>query len=316
MSLPKRLQGLALAAPLRGPARRSTAAKPRAPTTRRTRSCVSGAPFDSGFGCTRAAIKPPSTPGVAGLEHASSAAACASRRRPCRWRTCCRLDRPPGLPSRPRRRCRGSRALSTVAAVEARVHPAPDHLARGVLVAQVLGEPPASLPLGVAGPLDPAVEAPLALASVPEAVLGEHRPGVTLGGELQPVVGLEPVAVALRALVVDQAGDRLADLGKGDLMGMGQGVGTGGGGRGDPRPKGEGQRRRRRSPPRARAAPSTPSASAMPAYQPWPSEGRLATEVVGTDDQRGSRGIEPEQRFWRPRDIAVTPVPRRGAPGV
>src|SRR6266540_2066647 len=152
-------------------------------------------------------------------------------------------------------------ALEQDAAVEARVHPAPDHLARGVLVAQDLGELPASLPLGVAGPLDPAMEAPLALASVSEAVLGEHRPGVTPGGELQPVVGLEQVAVALRALAVDQTGDRLAYLGKGDLTGMSPGMGTGGGGRGDPGPKGEGRRdasRRRRKREQRRPPPWRP----------------------------------------------------------
>src|SRR5438876_8407346 len=121
-------------------------------------------------------------------------------------------------------------------AVDARVQPAVEHLAWGVLVAQDLGEPVRPLAPGVAGLPDPAVDPRLALASVPEAVVGEHRLVVALRGQLQPPVGLERGAIALRSLFVDQAGDRLTDLGQGDLMRMGEGVGTCGPRRGDPGP--------------------------------------------------------------------------------
>src|SRR4051794_21953575 len=73
-------------------------------------------------------------------------------------------------------------------AVYRRVQPAPQHLARGVLVAQVLGEPVRPLAPRVAGLLDPPADARLALAAVPEAVLGEHRVVVALRRELQPSV--------------------------------------------------------------------------------------------------------------------------------
>src|SRR3954453_14823638 len=52
-------------------------------------------------------------------------------------------------------------------AVDGRVQPAAEHLAGGVLVAQVLGEPVRPLAARVAGPPDPPGDARLALASVP-----------------------------------------------------------------------------------------------------------------------------------------------------
>src|SRR5436190_7545052 len=117
--------------------------------------------------------------------------------------------------------------------VDRRMQPAPDHLARGVLVAQVLGEPVRSLAPRVAALPDPTAEAWLALAAVPEAVLGQHRVVVVLGGPLESPVRLEHVTTALFALLVDQAGDRPADLRQWNAVRMGEGMATGGAGGGD-----------------------------------------------------------------------------------
>src|SRR5436190_16022828 len=68
--------------------------------------------------------------------------------------------------------------------VEGRVEPGLDHLAGGVVVAEVLGEPPRLLALRVAGPANSPVQPGLAWALVTEAVVGEHPLRVALRGEL------------------------------------------------------------------------------------------------------------------------------------
>ena len=153
------------------------------------------------------------------------------------------------------------------------------------------------------------MEARLVLASVPEAVLGEHPPGMPAGGDLQPLVGLQLVAVPLCALFVDQAGDRLADLGKPDVMRMGPGVRTGGRGRGDSRPEAEGQpdaggrrgereQRPRRPPRRPRTNPGHPRAG----YRRPPSGRRSA----------GEPGFEPGFTVLETALIATRSLPRGG----
>src|SRR6266540_1943691 len=130
-------------------------------------------------------------------------------------------------------------ALQEVAAVEARVQPAPDHLARSVVVAEVLGETKSLVAMRIAGPLHAAAQARLTGASVAEAVLRQHRVGVVLGGALEAPIRVELVEAAAPPLVVHEAGHRLAQLAQRDLVGMRPGVRTRSAGRGKPGARGE-----------------------------------------------------------------------------